>query len=587
MEKNENQKKEGGARKEAKPKGPGLLSILGPYKGILVLLAVFTVIGNAISLAVPRLISRGIDAYGAGTYEPVPTTVLFLLVAFGMLLFTYAQGFTQTYASERVARDLRAKLADRIASLSYSRMTLETPSKLLTNLTSDIDAIKMFVSFGAVTAISSVVLIVGSAALLLSTDWKLALAVLAILPFIGVLFAAVFAKIGPLFEKSQGIVDKLNAAVANTVAGAALVRVLDAGTREAATFTDANSQAKDLGMRILKYFAFLIPSVGVIANLAIIVILAMGGKFVISGSMTLGEFTAFNAYVFILIFPIIMLGFVTNIFSRAQASYGRVREVLNLAPAADDAPESGTLTGAIEVKGLSLSRGEKHSLKGVSLTVAPGSKVAVVGPTAAGKTELLHSLVGLTTPDSGEVLYDGKPLASWKRQALHSQVALVFQDSALFNLTLRENVAFSPDADDASLRLALETAELSDFAGTLPKGLDTLVSERGTSLSGGQKQRLMLARALAVNPKVLLLDDFTARVDAATEAKILANLDRNYPGLTVVSVTQKVRSAARFDKVVLIMEGEVLAEGTHAELMATSPEYVQIAESQKSTQSYE
>jgi ATP-binding cassette subfamily B protein len=196
-------------------------------------------------------------------------------------------------------------------------------------------------------------------------------------------------------------------------------------------------------------------------------------------------------------------------------------------------------------------------------------------------------LLGLVKPTSGQVLYDGKPLETYTKAAIHSQVALVFQDSVMFNLPLRENIAFSAAAKDEDVKKAIDAAELSEFIGSLPQGLDTVVSERGTSLSGGQKQRVMLARALALNPKVLLLDDFTARVDASTEKKILANVERSYPGITLVSVTQKVRAVEHFDKIVVLMEGEVVAEGTHAELAGTSSEYAQILESQKSTESYE
>ncbi len=180
-----------------------------------------------------------------------------------------------------------------------------------------------------------------------------------------------------------------------------------------------------------------------------------------------------------------------------------------------------------------------------------------------------------------------KPLESYDKEALHRQVGFVFQDSILFNLTLRENIAFSTAIPQQDMEKAIATAELHDFIATLPMGLDTVVSERGTSLSGGQKQRVMLARALALNPKVLLLDDFTARVDANTERAILQNIQRNYPDITLISVTQKISSVEHYDQIILLMEGEVLASGTHGRLMETSPEYVQIYESQRSTNLYE
>ena len=208
-------------------------------------------------------------------------------------------------------------------------------------------------------------------------------------------------------------------------------------------------------------------------------------------------------------------------------------------------------------------------------------------PTAAGKTQLLYLLTGLLKPTSGSVEYDGRNIDDFDKEHLHRQIGFVFQDTIVFNLTLRENIAFSKTVKDADIEKAVATAELTDFIATLPAKLDTVVSERGSSLSGGQKQRIMLARALALNPRVLLLDDFTARVDSTTERQILANVHRNYPGITLLSVTQKIAAVEDYDQIVLLMEGEVLASGTHRQLLESSPEYVQIYDSQRSTSHYE
>jgi ABC-type multidrug transport system fused ATPase/permease subunit len=223
----------------------------------------------------------------------------------------------------------------------------------------------------------------------------------------------------------------------------------------------------------------------------------------------------------------------------------------------------------------------------VSFEITPGTRTAIIGPTAAGKTQLLNILTGLTMPTSGRILYDGYPLSDYDPLSFHEKVAFVFQDSILFNTTLRDNIAFHQGADEAAIETAIKTAELSDFIATLPNGLDTMVSERGTTLSGGQKQRVMLARALALNPTILVLDDFTARVDAVTEARILKHIHENYPNITLVSVTQKIAPIESYDHIILLMEGEILAQGTHAALMQTCPEYVQIAESQRTTTQYE
>ena len=322
-------------------------------------------------------------------------------------------------------------------------------------------------------------------------------------------------------------------------------------------------------------------------NLATIIIVMLGGHFVIQGSMTLGNFTAFNSYLAILIFPILIIGFMTNVIASARASYGRIAAVLYAPKEKQNGTLKAEIKGDIEVKNVSVLFGEKSALKDISFLALAGSKTAVIGPTAAGKTQLLYLLTGLLTPTKGDIYIDGIHINEYDKECLHSQIGFVFQDSSLFNLSLRENIAFSNTVEDASVKKAIDTAELRDFIDTLPEGLNTVVSERGTSLSGGQKQRIMLARALALNPKILLLDDFTSRVDNRTEAKILENISKNYPALTLISVTQKIQSVEKYDQIILLMEGEILAKGTHETLLQSSPEYVQIYNSQRSMNQYE
>jgi ATP-binding cassette subfamily B protein len=577
----------GGAKKPARPAGPKLTALLTPYRPLVAAIIGFTVVGNGFNLLVPELLSRGIDTYAASGAVPRALVVEFVAVSIGIFVFSYLQSIAQTVAAERVARDLRTRLAARLATQSLAWVQQVTTAKLLTNLTSDVDAIKLFVSQAVGTIISSVFLILGASALLLWINWRLGLAVIAVLPVIAFTFQWVMKKVRTLFGQSQGAVDRLNKVINESILGAALVRLLDSQRYEYEKFLGASTEARDISLRILNLFAGLIPVIVFCTNIATLTILVFGGRFVINGQMSLGDFTAFNSYLAILIFPVIMIGFMSNVIAQSSASYMRVGTVLGAPPSRTSGSVRADLRGDITLSHVTLRFGEKEALKDVSFEVKAGSRTAVIGPTAAGKTQLLYLLTGLIPPASGTVAYDGRPVDDYDKTTLHQQVALVFQDATLFNLTLRENIAFSKTVSDADLEKAIGTAELSAFVRALPEGLDTVVAERGTSLSGGQKQRLMLARALALNPRVLLLDDFTARVDVTTERKILANVREQYPGLTLVSVTQKIAPIEDYDQIVLLMEGEVLASGTHAELMASCPEYVQIYESQRSTNHYE
>lgn len=569
------------------PAAPRLLQLLNPYKLLVASLVILTIAGNALNLVVPKLISRGIDDYTQGHFVLRTVVLQFLVVGLLVFVLSYAQSVVQIWAAERVAKDLRTRVAAKISVQSFAWVERLTPAKLLTNLTSDVDAVKLFVSQAIASIISSLFLIAGASVLLLSINWRLGLAVLGVVPFIAITFQLVLRKVRSLFRKSQEAIDWLNRVINESILGASLIRLLNTQQIECQKFLEANTEARDIGLSILRLFASLIPSITLAVNLATVVILVLGGHYVIAGSMTLGNFTAFNSYLAILIFPIILIGFMSNVIAQSSASYMRIHMVLS-APEEEQGGRLVTrLRGDVGMDHVSLSFGEKIVLKNVSFTASAGTKTAIIGPTAAGKTQLLYLLTGLLKPSSGTVLYDGEPIDEYDKEALHRHVGFVFQDSVIFNLTLRENIAFSTSVEERDIGKAIATAELEDFIAALPQGLETVVSERGTSLSGGQKQRVMLARALALNPQVLLLDDFTARVDTNTERAILKNVHRNYPGITLMSVTQKIASVVDYDQIILLMEGEVLATGTHEQLMETSPEYIQLYDSQRSTSHYE
>ena len=577
-------------------KKPGIFSLLSPYRGLIISLVLFALLSNTGSLWLPKIISHGIDDYIKGIikhrgqkfdFDLIPIIIKFSAAIVAIFVFSYVQALLQTYASEKVARDLRSKLSEKISRQSNAFIDEVSPGKLLTNLTADVDSIKLFVSQAFVSIVSSAFIIIGASVMLLTINWKLALCVIAIIPIIGITFALVLKKVRALFKQSRAVIDWLNKVINESILGSALIRVINSQQLEFDKFLKANTKAKNYGLQILRLFAGLIPVITFTANVATLTILALGGHFVIERTMSLGDFAAFNSYLMQLIFPILVIGFMSNIIAQATASYERINAIIE----APDPIEAGTVTnelkGDIDLEDVSVYFGQKPALKNINLSIKAGSKIAVIGPTAAGKTQLLYLLTGLIKPDTGMVKFDGRSIDEYNSESFHSQVGFVFQDSIIFNMSVRENIAFSDTVTDESLEKAMRTAELYDFVNSLPEKLSTVVSERGSSLSGGQKQRIMLARALAVDPKILLLDDFTARVDGNTEKKILENVQNNYPGLTLISVTQKIAAVEHYDQIILLMEGEIIATGKHEDLMKTSTEYVQIYNSQQSTSNYE
>ena len=562
---------------------PNIFKILKPYSGMISALLVFALLSNGLNLVIPKLIQAGIDDFTKGIWNMRKIVTWFSVSAALIFIFTYLQSIIQTYASEKVALDLRTKLSAKISQQDFAYIQNTTPAKLLTNLTSDVDAIKMFVAQAIVSIVSSIVLIIGASILLLNINWRLGLVVLLLIPIIATTFFVVFKKVKTLFKKTQEVIDWLNKVINESILGAALIRVLNAQFTEYNKFMDANTNAKNLGLSILRLFATLIPIIVLTSNLARLAVLALGGHFVIDSSMTLGEFAAFNSYIAILIFPILVIGFMSNVIARASASYQRIYNTLEALDFVDKGTITASLTGNIEIKGVSVHYGEKPALKNVSFSVNAGTQTAIIGPTAAGKTQLLYLLTTLIKPQEGNIFYDDVNIANYNQDALLRQIGLVFQDSIIFNMSLRENIAFNSEVTKKDIQKAIDTAELNDFINSLPQGLETIVSERGSSLSGGQKQRIMLARALAINPKILLLDDFTARVDALTEKKIGNNIKQNYPEITLLSVTQKIAAVKDYGQIILMMEGEIIAKGKHEYLLQNCPEYVQIYNSQKST----
>src|SRR5262245_45525175 len=426
-----------------RPRGPSLFGLLKPYRGLVIVLVVMTLLGNSLNLVVPKLIAHAIDTYAQQRLILTNLIIEFFAVAAGIFLFAYFQAIAQTYASERVARQLRTQLVMKISSQEAAFIQDATPAKLLTNLTSDVDAVKMFVSQAIASIISSMFLIIGASILLLSINWKLAIGVLAMLPIIGGTFSVVLGKVRKLFKISQEAIDWLNKVINESILGSALIRLVNSQHYEYEKFVAANTEARTISLSILRLFASLIPVIVFCTNLATLMILTLGGRFVIQGSMTLGDFTAFNSYLAILIFPVIVIGFMSNVMAQAGASYGRIAMVLH----APEKKETGTiiadLRGDVEIRDVSVKLGGNQVLKNISIAVNAGTRTAIIGPTAAGKTQLLYLLTGLVKPSAGNILFDGRNIDEYDKPSLHRQVVFVFQDSIIFDLTLLENIAFS------------------------------------------------------------------------------------------------------------------------------------------------
>jgi len=568
-----------------KKKNDSLISFLRNFKLLTGSVIVLSIAVNVLTLLIPKINSRIIDSLQSGNYNRDEGLMLFLGVTTIILALTLIQGFLSSVTAEKIAAELRRQLINKISRQSFKYVNTVGSSKLLTNLTADVDAVKQFINQGIVFAFAAVVQLIGSIIILLSLNWRLAIPILLTIPILGISFGYIFSKIEAYFTKAQEVIDKLNRVINESIVGSALVRVLNARSFETKKFVVVNEEAQGIGTKIVIGFAGLFPLINIVVNTSFLIVLGYGGSQVIDKTLSAGDFSAFFSYIFIFIFPIIMLGFLAGNIGRAFATYKRLKEVIDSEEPDVNGTISKEIEGDIELKNVTLELENKAILEDINFHIKPKSRVGIIGPTATGKTQIFYLITGLIKQNSGEILIDGKPVEDYDRDKLYSQMGMVFQDSIIFNTTLRENIAFrNENMSEETIWKAIETAELKDFVDTLPKGLDEKISERGSSLSGGQKQRLTLARALALNPKILLLDDFTARVDINTEKKIFANLQKNYPEITIIAITQKIKSIEDFDNIILVMEGELIATGKHEQLLKKSLEYQQIYNSQQRTE---
>ncbi len=568
-----------------------MFKTLKPYGFLIFVIFLISIASNVLSLYFPKLLGEYVDAYQNGNFDLAHSAIILGILSVVILFLTLGQTAVASYASEKVGLDLRNKLIGALKGRSFQYMREMTGGRLITVMTSDVDAVKALVASGIVSLLTAIVTIIGVIAFLLVINWKLALLTLSVVPFIVLVFFLIFGKIGALFGMSQENLDRINKTINESIIASALVRVLNATKFELQKFDVVNKRGTEISQNIVTYFAALIPVITVLSNISVLIVLWFGGRAVIGGTLTLGEMSAFFSYTSVFIWPFFILSFAGTFISRAQVSIKRIDEVLNVSDEIKDMDPGKTETtqefkGHIIFDNVTLRYGDKIILQNISFEIKPHTKTAILGPTGAGKTELFYLLAGLATPTEGTITIDGKPRNDWDQSYFLSNIGMVFQDSIIFNTTFKENVLFKSDAEEQLLDKAISTAELTELVKELPQGIDTNVSERGTTLSGGQKQRLMLARALTLNPKVLLLDDFTARVDAGTEERILKNIVDNFGDITLISITQKVEPIKNYDHIIVLMEGELIAQGKHQELLADSLEYRQIYESQMSTEEH-
>jgi len=511
-----------------------------------------------------------------------------LIVAFALVRGAFA--FTQAYMGERVSQsvafDLRNELFAKIQRLSFSYHDRHRTGQLMVRATDDVEKVRTFIGQGLLMALQSLVLMTGTLIILSLTNLRLMLIILPILPLAFALFMVFGGIARPMFEMVQRKLSAMNAVLQENVAGIKVVKAFNRERQQQERFGRAADDYMGQMLRVMRLMTFLMPTIFLLANLGQAVVLYFGGQQIIAGTLTLGEWQKFSLYLVFVFIPVGQLGFIITQMSQAAASAGRIFEILDARSEVADQPGSRPLPsvhGQVEFKEVSFRYfgGETPVLDGVSFTAQAGQTVALLGMTGSGKSTVINLIPRFYDPSEGQVLIDGQDIRQVRLESLRAQIGIVLQETTLFSGTIRDNIAFGrSDASMEQVIAAAQAAAAHDFIREFPQGYETQVGERGTTLSGGQKQRLAIARALLLDPRILILDDSTSSVDLQTEYQIQQALDRLMVGRTSFVIAQRISTVLNADQILVLDKGRIAASGNHEQLLDSSEIYAEIYSSQ-------
>jgi len=511
-----------------------------------------------------------------------------LILVFALIrgLFSFTQAYMGERASQSVSFDFRNELFAKIQRLSFSYHDRHRTGQLMIRATDDVEKVRLFIGQGLLMAVQALILMIGTLLILFLTNVRLTMIILPILPVAMILFMAFGAIARPMFEIVQRKLSALNGILQENLAGIRVIKAFNREQRQQAHFDAAAEDYMNGLLRVMRLMTFLFPAIFLLANLGQALILFYGGRQIIGGSLTLGEYQKFSLYLVFIFIPVGQLGFIISQMAQAAASAGRIFEILDARQEVEDQPGAQPLPpieGQVVFEAVSFRYfgAEAPVLNQVSFVAQPGQTVALLGMTGSGKSTLINLIPRFYDPTDGRVLIDGHDLGTVKLDSLREQIGIVLQETTLFAGTIRDNIAFGrSDANIEQVTAAASAAAAHDFILEFPQGYETPVGERGASLSGGQKQRIAIARALLLDPRILILDDSTSSVDLQTEYLIQQALDRLMVGRTSFVIAQRISTVLNADQILVLDKGQIAAQGTHEQLLERSEIYAEIYHSQ-------
>lgn len=599
-----------------------VIRYLRPYVWMTVLGIVTTILPVLMELVTPRMVQFIIDQ-GIRTGNMIAVwqgSGIMLLAAILGAATTIGQGIARAQISQGIAFDLRNDLFRHIQRFSFANLDRMQTGQLMTRVSSDVDVARMFLSAGMALLLRTLLMVIGSLAMMLVIDWRLGLIMVAMLIISGSVIFWFLRVVGPLFSIVQQKLGKLNTLVQENLAGVHVVKAFVREQYEIENFDRDNVDYMEQNIKVGRYLALVMPVLLVLTNLGATIAIWRGGIDVIGGRLTIGELVAFSNYMLIGMSPLLLLSNILSMISRAEASSKRVVEVLDTEPAVQSPPTPAVITepagditfenvsfhysgsrirrglesdasgnGQAPPNGQMLTRTRNGNVRpigeevldGISLHAASGQKVALMGATGSGKSTLVNLIPRFYDTEGGVVKIDGVDVRDWEPVQLRKEIGVVLQQTTLFAGTVRENIAYGrPDASMEEVVSAAQAAQAHDFIMQMPDEYESMVEARGANLSGGQKQRIAIARALLTRPSVLILDDSTSSVDLDTELRLQEALAEKMEGTTTFIVAQRISSVVDADLILVLEDGKIAAQGTHEELLAASEIYQEIYYSQ-------
>lgn len=564
---------------------------LGKYQRALIQTAVFLVVTTLLGLAPPRIMQGMVDS--ATRLGSRSTVAMFgigmILVSIVSALFAAAQRYSMAIIVHGLIYDVRNALYDQILHLPFGFHDQTPTGYLISRMTSDMEALNGFFGFGLANLVGMVITFTGALAMMVAISWQLALVALAIVPFLVMTTLRSSTQLGPQFMGLRRQFARVTAQLQENYGG---VRVVKAFAREQYEIERFDRELDDFmsrQLRLARVFMVYMPSMGFLTNLGMVMMLTYGGYAVINGTMTLGQLVASQGYMMMLTGPIRMIGWMVINAQRAEAAAQHLYEVLEHQRTIMDRPDAielGDISGEVRFEHVTFGYGEGTPvLRDCNLVIRPNETLAVMGATGSGKTSVINLIPRFYDVSEGRVLIDGRDVRDVKLASLRRHIGTIFQEALLFSGTIAENIAYGrPDATQEEIEAAARMAQAHEFIERFPNGYQTRVGERGVTLSGGQRQRITIARAMLLNPRILIMDDSTSSVDVETEYLIQQAMIEGMRGRTSIVIAHRLSTVKNADRIIVLDKGEIVEEGTHEQLLALGGHYRQIYDTQLADQ---